>query len=394
MKLRSMKHVLSAIKRCDVIIKNGQEQFVGLYYDKVNFDRPMVLFKCDWGFNYYLSKVLDLMPVPCIEHKRLARALFDKTEEGDYIDTIYFSAVASIYMNLPDFNNENKDDFGEELNRDVVTQLYQLEADICKSAEKDFLEKEAEKVRKKISIEDTKEQLHKNITKIAEEYGMDYKVLHNTKEETDEFYLETLIEEYDFDLWLMVMLSTKDKKLYVCNRCIFKCFDLCETDAACKFVKFIVQTCNGRLKKTIKTYCEEFKLNPRIYDIAKNSIKTMLEMNYNWKGIEYGIDDSMKTQVVVYLKEKELPDISEVGRLVGFLAPRLASGSKFQTYYNKKTELMMYEVCITYNEFIRNPEAFKKLIEEPRVLRKWNFWSRRKKYKQEFFDERFQTIAT
>ncbi len=394
MKLRSMKHVLSAIKRCDVIIKNGQEQFVGLYYDKVNFDRPMVLFKCDRGFNYYLSKVLDLMPVPCIEHKRLARALFNKTEEGEFIDPVYSSFVASIYGNLPDFKNVDKNNFDEDLNRDVVTQLYQLEADIGKRAEKKFWQKKEGKEHKKISVEKSKKQLHENITKIAEEYGMDYKVLHNAKEETDEFYLETVIEEYDFDLWLMVMFSADEKKIYVGNRCIFRCFELCETASACKYVKFLIQTCNGRLKKTIKTYCEEFKLNPRIYEIAKNSIKTMLEMNYNWKGIEYGINDSMKTQVVVYLKEKELPDISEVRRLLGFLAPRMASCSKFQTYYNKKTKPMMYEVCITYNEFIRNPESFKKLIEEPRVLRKWNFWSHRKKYKQEFFDERFQTIAT
>ena len=47
----------------------------------------------------------------------------------------------------------------------------------------------------------------------------------------------------------------------------------------------------------------------------------------------------------------------------------------------------------TCNEFIRNPEAFKQLIEEPRVLRKWNFWSRRKKYREELFDDRFRYIS-
>ena len=88
-------------------------------------------------------------------------------------------------------------------------------------------------------------------------------------------------------------------------------------------------------------------------DITKNSIKTMLEMNYNYSGIEYGINDSMKTQVMVYLQ-----DIND----------------------NAK----MFEVCITYNEFSRNPDAFKKFIEEPKVQKKWNFWSRRKKYNQKY----------
>ena len=137
MKLKSMNHVLSVIKRCDVIIKNGQEQFVGLYYDRVRFDRPIVLFKCDWGLNYYLSKALELIPVSCVEHKPLARALFENTREGDFIDTIYFSEVASIYRNLPAFCDE-KEDFDEELNNDVLLQLYQLEKDICKRAEKKF----------------------------------------------------------------------------------------------------------------------------------------------------------------------------------------------------------------------------------------------------------------
>lgn len=41
------------------------------------------------------------------------------------------------------------------------------------------------------------------------------------------------------------MLSTKDKKVYVGNRCIFRCFDLYEIDIACKYIKFLVQTYNG-----------------------------------------------------------------------------------------------------------------------------------------------------
>ncbi|EID84027.1 hypothetical protein MSI_25490 [Treponema sp. JC4] len=57
MKLKSMNHVLSLIRRCDVILKNGQEQFVGLYFDTANYDRPIVLFKYDGGFNYFCLKL-------------------------------------------------------------------------------------------------------------------------------------------------------------------------------------------------------------------------------------------------------------------------------------------------------------------------------------------------
>lgn len=362
MKLKSMNHVLAAINRCDVILKNGQEQFVGLYYDEVNFDRPIVLFKCDWGFNYYLSKALELMPVPCVEHKLLARALFQNTKEGDYIDVKYMNAVATVYSNLDKFKNrKDKEDFDEELYLDVRTQLYQLESDICQTAEKKFLKKQAKEIIVQTTADKALERIQESIPKIAEESGFDYKVIHNAAKGTYEFYLETVLEDYEFDLWVMAMVSMPDQKIYIGNRCIFKNFELSEAALAVEYIKMLVKTNNEKLRQDVKTFCEEFEINPRLFDIAKNSIKTMLEMNYNYSGIEYGIDDSMKTQVMVYLQD-----------------------------LNDQTK--MFEVCITYNEFSRNPDAFKKYIEEPKVQKKWNFWSRRKKYNQKYFDEKFQTI--
>ena len=362
MKLKSMNHVLAAINRCDVILKNGQMQFVGLYYDEVKFNRPIVLFKCDWGFNYYLAKALELMPVPCVENKLLARALFQDTKEGDYIDVKYMNEVAVVYSHLDKFKNrKDEEDFDEELYLDVRTQLYQLESDICKSAEKKFLKKKIKESEIQDSADKALERIHKAIPKIAEESGFDYKVIHNAAKGTYEFYLETVLEEYEFDLWVMAMVSMPDQKIYIGNRCIFKNFELSEASVAVEYIKMLIKTSNEKLRKDVEIFCKEFEINPRLFDIANNSIKTMLTMNYNYTGIEYGIDDSMKTQVMVYLR-----DIND--------------------------NVKMFEVCITYNEFMRNPDAFKKFIEEPKVLKKWNFWSRRKKYNQKYFDEKFQTI--
>ena len=360
MKLKSMNHVLSVIKRCDVIIKNGQEQFVGLYYDRVRFDRPIVLFKCDWGLNYYLSKALGLMPVPCVEQKLLARALFNNTKEGDFIDTIYFSEVASIYRNLPAFCDE-KEDFDEELNNDVLLQLYQLEKDICKRAEKKFWKQKIKNQTEEKSVDTVREMLQKKFSELAAKYEMDYRIIHNASQSTDEFYLESEVEEHNFDLWIMVMLSTKDQKIYVGNRAIFQSFEMENVDVACEYIKALAETTCTDLVQKINQYCDEFKINPRLYDIAENTLKTMLKINYNGNGIEYGFYGSNKTAFMTYLRDQDVPS-------------------------------RMYEICITYNELLRNPDAFKKLIENPKVVRKWNFWSRRKKYRKELFDEKFQTI--
>ena len=368
MKLKSMNHVLSVIIRCDVIIKNGQEQFVGLYYDRVRFDRPIVLFKCDWGLNYYLSKALELMSVPCVEQKLLARALFNNTKEGDFIDTIYFSEVASIYRNLPAFCDE-KEDFDEELNDDVLLQLYQLEKDICKRAEKKFWKKRIKnQIVKHIKIQinavsddNVREELQKSISELAARYEMDYRIIHNASQSTDEYYLESEVEEHNFDLWIMVMLSTKDQKIYVGNRTIFQSFEMKNVDVACEYIKTLAETTCTELVQKTNQYCDEFKINPRLYDIAENTLKTMLKINYNWNGIEYGFYGSNKTAFMTYLRDQDDPS-------------------------------RMYEICITYNELLRNPDAFKQLIENPKIVRKWNFWSRRKKYREELFDEKFQTI--
>ena len=360
MKLKSMNHALSVIKRCDVIIKNGQEQFVGLYYDRVRFDRPIVIFKCDWGLNYYLSKALELMPVPCVEQKLLARALFNNTKEGDFIDTIYISAVATIYESLPDFNVE-RENFDEELNNDVLLQLYQLETDICKRAEKKFWKQKIKNQTEEKSVDTVREMLQKNVSELAAKYEMDYRIIHNASQSTDEFYLESEVEEHNFDLWIVVMLSTKDQKIYVGNRAIFQSFEMENVDVACEYIKALAETTCTDLVQKINQYCDEFKINPRLYDIAENTLKTMLKMNYNWNGIEYGFYGSNKTAFMTYLRDQDVPS-------------------------------RMYEICITYNELLRNPDAFKKLIENPKVVRKWNFWSRRKKYRKELFDEKFQTI--
>ena len=396
MKLKSMNHVLAAIKRCDVILKNGQEQFIGLYYDEVNFDRPIVLFKCDWALNYYLSKALELMSVECIEHKKLAKALFENTEEGDYIDVTYMNAVATVYSKLDKFKNA-KEDFDEELSNDIMTQLYQLESDICQRAVKNFLKKSAKKNKTPLSIIEAREVIKNSIPKIAEEAGFDYRIIHSGCTNY-EYYLETILDEEDFDLWIMVMFKGDDNIIYVGNRSVFESFKICDADIAVEYVRMLTQTSNEKVRKGVKAFCKEFEINPRLFDIAKYSIKTMLTMNYNYTGIEYGIDDSMKTQVMVYLKEKvpaepetEMNTINQ-GSKYRLIFKNLPGLDKKEKSRKKQQGPMMYEVCITYNEFMRNPDAFKKFIEEPKVLKKWNFWSRRKKYKQEFFDEIFQTI--
>ena len=105
------------------------------------------------------------MSVECIEHKKLAKALFENTEEGDYIDVTYMNAVATVYSKLDKFKNA-KEDFDEELSNDIMTQLYQLESDICQRAVKNFLKKSAKKNKTPLSIFEAREVIKNSIPKI------------------------------------------------------------------------------------------------------------------------------------------------------------------------------------------------------------------------------------
>lgn len=120
-------------------------------------------------------------------------------------------------------------------------------------------------------------------------------------------------------------------------------------------------------------------------NIAQNSITTMVEMNYNQNGYEYGFDFD-KTCAMIYLKKKEI----SVEDKATILALALQPITKGNTLVKARKGPSMFEVLITYNEFLRHPDVFKDFIKGPKKLTKWNFWCKEMKYKQEKFEKKFQ----
>ena len=90
-------------------------------------------------------------------------------------------------------------------------------------------------------------------------------------------------------------------------------------------------------------------------------------MNCDQNGYEYGFDYN-RLYTLIYLKKKEIP-----------VEDTASKGSR------------MFEILITYNEFLHHPNIFKDFIKSPKRFQKWNFWYKELKYKQEKFDIKFQT---
>ena len=355
----SIIKILSKIDMCDVVLTYSGCCFVGLYYDGRMMEAPVVMCRNSGCNSLWIKKIAEANNVICIEDKPLAYALFEDTKESSEIQKKYWKAVAVVYGKLSKIYKDQSDSnitFHEKLDYDVYRQIVQLEHKYYKRVEKQYL-KECSSLQAK-SCDVTK--LLSAIKEFVDLYNLEFKESRYSETGANCYQLESKLTDYNYEFWQMVIINDNEEKIYIGSRNYFKEFDFSEIQQAIVFLKILVEKTNTNLKYSAKKYCKEFDINPKIYNLSVDSIKTLLEINYNCNFIEYGCDTSEKTVFMVYLRE---PD-----------------------------QNTMYEICITYKEFLRSPEEFKKFILSPKEQRKWNFWSHKKKYNQKYFEEKFQTI--
>ena len=347
---------MSKFSCCDIILTNGSEH-VGIKYDDNYSEAPFIASKGVGIVTPPVRKILELAGIPCVENKPFAGTLFQNYKIGDLISADYYNVLAKLYSNLDKYKNKVEElDFFERLNKDVLFDLRRLEERMYKKVIRRF---ERQGACEALYEGDAGEYLKNEIRSLTEFYKLNAQYSFNPATKYHEIYLETYIKEYDLDFWQVIIVSEKDQHIYIGSRHFIKVFEYNEVDTALKFLKELLKVCNGELKEVAKTYCEEYKMNPRLYEIALNSIKTMLEMNYNNTGLDYVVH-SDTTGVGIFLKKKALVE-DEKMKMVAAISGVPNS---------KKPR--MYEIVITYNEFLRNPELFKKLLEDPKPMKKWN----------------------
>ena len=126
----------------------------------------------------------------------------------------------------------------------------------------------------------------------------------------------------------------------------------------CKLIHSKAVTPERKIK--LKNYYNAilFNENPRLYDIAYNSIIAILETNYKQIGMKYGYESDFGT-FIIYLKQD----------------PK--SGK-------------MYQIISTYNEFMRHPEYLKNFLYSPKVINKNTFLCRELNYRPQNFPKKFR----
>ncbi len=351
-----MNRILSEIRRCDVVLRCGNELYVGLSYDEKIADSPIVICKGKYDYNYYLMKVGELLHVPCIEHKILARELFYKLEIGDIVPPDFFHELAIVYSHLDKFKKrDDQDEFIEKQNRDFGNQIYAFE--------KNHFQKVIRKIRRRKRLAekqfegDVVKLFEEEIKNLTEKYELNCRTYHNAVFKTDEFYLESFIEEYGLEFWQIVFISKEEKKITIGTRLLFKSFDFSEAHIAIEVFKALVETNNTDFRKIAIEHCEEIKTNPKLCEIVTDTIRTMLNLNYKERGIEYGFCHDTIISVV-------------------YLRPANSSS--------------MYEILIFHKDFLKHPQDFKELIKNPRQMKEKDMVCTQKKYDPEKMDEKFK----
>ena len=104
----AMSRMMSAIPQADVIVTNPTHLAIALRYDQNKDQAPIVLAK---GADYLAGKIREVArenKVPIMENKDLARAIYKRSEIGDYVPIELYQAVAQILALVYQLKEKNK----------------------------------------------------------------------------------------------------------------------------------------------------------------------------------------------------------------------------------------------------------------------------------------------
>ena len=367
-----MNQCLTQLRNCDVILKNGAEEFIGLYFDPDKCDMPIVLLKNNCNFDYFLTKLAERSGIPCLEQKLLVRLMYSKSKERKPITEEYIGPIARIYSKLNKFQfNDDENSFIRKLNEDINDQMYELEKSISREVLRELKTKEFCTCDFSGNI---LEYFQTELKDLVEKYEINYKALYNPVYKVYEYCFSFSIKEYDKDFWQIVFISEVEEKIFIGTASLVRVFDFNESEKALATIKALVIAYNTKLKKDASLFNEEFNFSPKQCDIAKNSIITLLEMNYKENRYDFRYDFDNLCYITIYLK-KIKPEDQSLSDLDLLLSARKPVDG----------ENRMYELLITYKEFMRNPDIFREFIKQPKQFKKWNFWCKERKYDDKYF---------
>jgi len=353
--LKRVKETLICLHSCDFIVVNGNSNLVGLKYLHNIWHAPQITCKYSGDYTYFIARVMNESEITCYEDKLLAMGL-DQLTEGTFIPEKYFEIIAEYYQKREVVNYAQslipeQERFILELNRDIQCRLYNMT--------KDFYKKSL-----KMSFCDCKNriqnidliQIEEELKKIAKEKSYELSINRNSVVYDVEYELR-----FNYELVHFIFVSEDRKEIVIGNEYYITESDLTQETYALNKLNYIIKDEQKNLLKQIKKCCENLQIYKTQLEIARSGINTLLEDFEKRTGCNLVCNDNDKTAVEIF-REKISDDYN---------APK-----------------KMYRICITYNEFLKDPAAFKQIIENPKGRNRWNFLCREMKYNPEIFQNK------
>lgn len=355
---------LSIIPYCDFLLCNGHDEIVGFYFQEGKMNKPQIKLFCNYSDSYIIKIFAYEYGVPCYEDKILTHSIARKiNNDRDYDDKFvnrlkdyykyatlkkfyYFDESQSlIYQKI------NIEEFCNELNRDVLHQLYRVEEHWYKKySRKAFKKLECLPVLKGLDAEVCIKQFVNKLHELSNENNM-------TIYDEKKFFSHEIVIKKNNDYWasknFYVFISESGKFLEICNRYLSVFFNLNEYIQALCWLKSVL---NEDLKKQIKDI-EKFKsklfINQKNYDLAHKLIFSLIE-------------NKIKPAENVHCVYED---------------------KVYAKFFIKKDERKKYEVLIAYNRFNSNPKEFSDFLDKPFVFDDWDFWCKESRIKKGDFEE-------
>ncbi len=349
--LKSFLHSVYWFCRCDVILSDD-ETMIGIVFINGNKRKPHANIGCSGDlFKYFIFQVATVLGIPCIENKLLVKAIY-----GDgKIPKNYLPVFETIFEKLPHLINKRAGlSFQDQLQLDIECEKHNLGYRYFKK----IVYKNLRSMKTKTTSCQKIEDLENEIINLAQSNNFEIHKESNPGLRITSFFLKHYEEceeifDINLDFWLMIFMCAEN--VYVGNQYFFQYF---EADEKVYALNLITKTFESK-----KQYCHlinkrniEFDISQKDYETVLESFKKILSENYKHYGIKYG-----------------------------YFVDRIALIAILE---NPKKPKRVYEIAITYKQFLQKQEAFQKMVENPYLCDKWNFHCKEIAYKERYFQKK------
>jgi len=288
-----IRKLMHKIRKSSVVYCDGFAHIAGVIYERSRNVPLTVSFKGKEEFYNLTEKLVKLYHKPCVKNVFTAYDLCHCFERS----LRPFKHFDDIVMRISaDFDEKNAKGFSSRIQRQNFFYLRDVAKTFFTNVKEDF---------SKTSIENhSAGKIDKNfilrLQKLAENNNLDFKDFHYISSGVYEFYLDSKLSLSGLDFWFAVIVLAEQKKIFVIAHSVYEVYDLKQYERALLYLEALLKV----YKEKIVPESKISQITVKQYEIAKSSIKALLDRHFEDTGLYYAAD----FRNLLYAKI-EMPDL-------------------------------------------------------------------------------------